>query len=169
MRVLIPTLLLTMACLPQSQDQLDAADYARQLDPLLHENSLLATQVLHVAAEVYNASPSGDQPTAPDAVSTAARLSWSREIVPLAGHLQDQASLLQPPSPWAGRHRELVDIWSLRADAYRSLDEAMLLADDVKWQESRRMSNQAMLDEESWFSEVNEQVAAYGIVIDQFP
>lgn len=169
MRALIPTLLLAVACLPQSQDHVDASDYARQLDPLLHENSLLANRVLHVAAVVYNAPPQGDEEQVSVEVSEQARLTWSQEIVPLAGHLHDQAALVQPPAPWAGRHKDLVDIWSLRADAYSSLEEAMLLADDVKWQDSRRKSNQAMLDEENWFREVNEQVAPYGIVIDQFP
>lgn len=134
--------------------------YARQLQPLLVENSLLAEHVLGLAADVYNTPK-----VAPEALAET----WSSDLVPLAEHLHSQTSFVAPPPVWQEQHEALVDIWSDRAEAYRSLAESYTHADAVEWKAARLVSDEVKIREEEWFRAANLVLAPQGIILDQFP
>lgn len=140
--------------------QAAATRYLQVLQPLMLENSMLADRVLVQAAAVYNESGG------PKQVADA----WEGEIVPLAEHLADQASLVQPPTDYAARHGELVTIWVDRAAAYRALSEAIRSGEAEAWNPARRDAESAKIREENWFNQLNETVTPLGIpLVDQYP
>lgn len=133
--------------------------YAQSLEPLLDENGLVADRLLETAAAVYNGT----------AASTEVKLAWVQDIVPLAEHLRDQAVLVQPPVEYAEDHRQLVEIWSTRADAYREIGDALVSGDLEQWKKGREQADDAKLREEAWFRATNEKLQPHGVSLDQFP
>ena len=148
-----------VACAALSPETRDTHRYVKELQPLLVENGHLASRVLSLAARVYN-----DQGAPDDLAAT-----WTDEVVPLAEHLHQQAQFLQPPEPWAARHQELVDIWGDRAMAYRTLSEALVLADPDAWKKGRAEATEVKLREEEWFKGANLTLAPMGIQLDPMP
>lgn len=159
MRLLIPCLLLLLACTPAPPGADAARAYADALEPLLEENGHVADRLLYVAADVYNGK----------ADAAAARAAWEDDVVPLAEHLRDQAVLVQAPPDWAPSHQTLVEIWTQRAESYRDISEAIDLGDPEVWKKARSTANDAKLREEAWFRDTNQRMQAYGITLDQFP
>ncbi len=148
-----------VACSALSPDTQAANRYVKELQPLLVENGHLASRVLSLAARVYNGE--GD----PGDLARA----WTSEVVPLAEHLHQQAQFVQAPEPWAARHEELVDIWGDRAQAYRTLSEALVLADLDGWKKGRAEATEVKLREEEWFKSANLTLAPMGIQLDPMP
>ena len=136
-----------------------AHTYAQSLEPLLDENGLVAERLLETAAEVYNGK----------AASAEVKLAWAQDVVPLAEHLRDQAVLVQPPVEYADDHKQLVEIWSTRADAYREIADALRSGDMDQWKKGREQADDAKLREEAWFRATNEKLSAHGVALDQFP
>ena len=133
--------------------------YVKDIQPLLVENGHLAERVLLLSAKVYNKD--GD----PDSVAQA----WTRDVVPLAEHLHNQAQFVTPPKSWLEDHDELVGIWGERAQAYRSLSEALVLSDVDAWKQARAQATRVKLAEEEWFKESNKRLAASNLPIDPTP
>ncbi|MEZ4241224.1 MAG: hypothetical protein R3F59_34705 [Myxococcota bacterium] len=133
--------------------------YLDQLDPLLQENGLLAERVLTLAAQIYNDS------ARPEQIAD----SWGRTVVPIAEHLADQASFVEPPQPYVQAHQEIVQIWGDRATAYRSLSEAIQTGDTEGWNAARNLADDVKLREESWFYALNERVGPMGLIVDPYP
>lgn len=133
--------------------------YLGQLNPLLHENGLLAERVLLQAAQVYNDAAK------PEQVADA----WVAEIVPLAEHLHDQASFVEPPPPYATTHQEIVQIWGDRAVAYRSLGEAIQSGNTDEWNKATGLASDVKLREEKWFDTLNTALAESGLSVDPYP
>lgn len=158
MRSLSFIALTLVACSP-GPERLEAEQYAVAVDPLLVENSILSDQVLDLAADVYNG----------DATPEQTRSRWAEVVVPVSAHIYDQASLVQPPPTWDTWHTDLVEIWGARADAYRELSDAQILADQQLWTAARRKADKAKLDEEQWFTEVNQEFKRFDFTLDQFP
>lgn len=159
MRLLALPLLLTLGCAPAAQPDPAAKAYADALQPLVQENGLVAERVLEVAADVYNGK----------AVSADTRKVWRDELAPMAEHLRNQAALVQAPPEWSADHTELVTIWTLRSDAWQDISEALEAGDPDLWKTGRSRSDEAKLQEESWFRKTNERLASQGITLDQFP
>lgn len=152
-------LVLLVGCPQANSGANDAALYVAELEPLVRENGLVADTMLHLAADVHDGRADG----------SVALQRWERDIVPLADHLRDQAAAVQPPPAWAQHHKDLVDIWTTRADAYHDAAEAVQLADAERWKLARQNADAAKLREETWFQEVNKRLADYNISLDQFP
>lgn len=157
--VLVMGLTATVGCGPLSPEAQSTNKYLRELQPLLVENGHLAERILILSAAVYNEDGGKD-----DLVT-----SWSTEVVPLAEHLHHQSQFLTAPDDWSARHSELVVIWGDRALAYRSLSEALILADVEEWEKGRSEATQVKLREEEWFKEVNQILANTGQQIDPTP
>jgi len=143
---------------PGGADQLA---YAEAIQPLLAENTVLADEVLGLAAEVYNDNAEADV----DALTEA----WRTDVVPLAEHLHAQAALVKPPDAYIERHKDLVTVWASRAEAYRDLSEALALSDAERWAQARELANEVKLEEEEWFRTINADFGQNGLLIDQFP
>jgi hypothetical protein len=133
--------------------------YLDELDPLLQENGLLAERVLTLAAQIYNDS------ARPEQIAD----SWGRSVVPIAEHLADQASFVEPPQSYAQAHAEIVQIWGDRAVAYRSLSEAIQTGDTDAWNAARNSADAVKLREERWFDTLNERVGPTGLIVDPYP
>jgi hypothetical protein len=133
--------------------------YLDQLEPLLQENGLLTERVLTLAAQIYNDSARAEQIAD----------SWGRSVVPIAEHLADQASFVEPPAVYAQAHAEIVQIWGDRAVAYRSLSEAIQTGDTEGWNAARNSADDVKLREERWFDGLNERVAPLGLIVDPYP
>ena len=136
-----------------------ASAYVDELEPLLHENSLLAESVLFQAAGIYNESIRSEE------VATA----WTTKIVPLSEHLAHQASFVEPSGNWAASHAELVSIWSERAQAYRTISEGLRAADVEQWNQGSALAEQARTRETDWFAGLNVKLNALGMQIDAYP
>ncbi len=147
------------ACEDNSPEAVAARAWAKDIEPLLHENSLLAEQVLEGAAEIYNGQP--------DAAAATKR--WRDNVVPVAQHLQHQAELVEPPPVWAEPHTVLVATWTDRAGAYTDILVALETGDKELWTAGRKRSDSAKLAEEKWFQDTNKALSAYDIALDQFP
>jgi hypothetical protein len=159
LRASVLAVVFLFACTPTNSGANDAALYVAELEPLVRENGLVADAMLHLAADVHDGRADG----------SLARERWDRDIVPLADHLRDQAAAVQPPAAWAQHHKDLVDIWTYRADAYHDASEAVTLADAERWKLARQRADAAKLREETWFQEVNKRLADYDMAVDQFP
>lgn len=153
------SLMLCAACSAPAPEAEQAHEYAKQLSPLLYENSLLAQQLYDAASDIGR----GEE----DAVSLEA--TWTQRITPLAEHLADQAEVVKAPSDWVDRHDELVAIWTVRARSYRALSTALTLGDESGWRESRKQSDDSKVREERWFIETNRAMEPLGVVLDQLP
>jgi hypothetical protein len=140
-------------CGPLSPDVQEANRYLKQLQPLLIENSHLASQVLNLAADSYNEKG--------DAESLAE--SWATQVVPLAEHLHHQTAALPAEGAWSMRQTDLVEIWGNRAQAYRGLSESLAVADRAAWTTSVAKANAVQLDEEVWFKQTNKALAALSL------
>ena len=136
-----------------------APAYISELAPLLQENGLLAEQVLVVAAGVHNKTMS-------EADAAAA---WSADLTPLAEHIRNHADLTEVPIEWSGRHVQLVDVWSDRAEAYRALTEALRDGDRASWLVARGIAEEVKVREERWFNEVNNDLRPLRITLDPYP
>lgn len=148
------------ACGPFDPETRAHRAYVRDMQPLLVENALLADRVLHLAARVYNDPKTSAGDLAQD---------WTQEVVPLSEHLHGQATFLEPAAPWVEAHAELVDIWSERAQAYRTLSEALVLADANQWESAYNLARDVKIREEDWFRRANQTLAPKGLLLDQFP
>ncbi|MCB9677883.1 MAG: hypothetical protein H6737_22480 [Alphaproteobacteria bacterium] len=158
---MIATLLLAglMGCATLDPKTAAATEYVNDVQPLMLENSLLAERLLKLASQVYNE----DVPQA--GLSPA----WNDEIVPLAEHIHIQADAVDVPDEWKDLHDNLVVIWSDRASAYRSMGEAIVLADRKRWKEARELEGQVVKREETWFQTVSTQLSQYDLTLEQYP
>ena len=154
-----PLLLLALLACGRRAPDPDHALYVRQLTPLLDDNGLLAERMLRAAAELH----------AGRATSAQALERWRDEVVPLAHHLHDQASLVQPPDPWVAPHERLTGIWETRATGYQLVLDGVEMGDESRFKRGRALADRAKLDEESWFQDANASLLAHGLLIDQFP
>lgn len=136
-----------------------STEYLQRLEPLLVENSLLAERVLIASASIYN------EEAKPEELEVV----WRDDIVLVAEHLHDQAGHFSVPELWVERHSKLVEIWADRAQAYRSLAEALHVVDAEQWKAARETANGVKLREEEWFRSVNQELAPRGMIVDQFP
>lgn len=159
MRTPLLAALLLLGCNEPDPRARTAPEYVERLEPLLYENGFLATRVLETAAGVYNDG------SGPDEIEKV----WADEIVPLARHLADQATITVAPTEWSDRHTELIEAWSLRADAYAAIELAVEDGDREAWKTARRQADDAKLREEEWFRSMNRELAPLGLMIDQFP
>jgi len=146
-------------CQPIDPATAATTEYLTRLQPLLYENSVLAEQVLYRAAAIYNKA------ARPDQIADQ----WTAEVVPVAEHLHYQASFLAAPETWGPVHADLVSIWGDRADAYRSLGEAIRLADQERWVKSRDLANDATIREDQWFIKLNDALGLLSMVADPLP
>jgi hypothetical protein len=158
MRLPFLAILLAAGCGPDDATR-SARAYVEQLEPLLYENGLLAERLLLAAADAH------DDRVAPTALHTT----WTTDLRPLAEHLAWQAAATSPPPEWAGRHERLVAAWSDRATAYRLIDEAARAGDREEWRRAREQADRATIAEERWFSEMDVELAPYGLALDQYP
>ncbi|MEQ1504795.1 MAG: hypothetical protein ABMB14_21340 [Myxococcota bacterium] len=135
------------------------SQYVGSLQPLLQENGLLSERVLSLAAEIYNDA------SKPQQVADK----WGREVVPVAEHLANQASIVPAPAEFTPDHQELVQIWGDRASAYRRLSEAIQTGDTDQWNTARDLADQVKLREEKWFDRLNDRLAPAGVLVDPYP
>lgn len=149
---------LLLACTPDPL-AVEARQYVVDLDPILQENGLVAERLLIQAAAAYDGKV---QPR-------DTRLAWTADIVPLAEHLRDQAVAVQAPASWTQDHKELVDIWTRRADGYRDLAESVDTGDPALFKDGRAKADNAKVDEETWFRDTNARLEPFGLYVDQFP
>ena len=145
--------LLCGGCGPLSPDVQEANRYLKLLQPLVIENSHLAEQVLTLAADAYNEK--GDA----EALAEA----WATNVVPLAEHLHHQTVALPAEGVWNTRQQGLIKIWGDRAQAYRGVSEALVLADRAAWTSSATSASEVQLAEEGWFKETNKALAALSL------
>jgi len=158
LRAMLISLLILSACSRRPHAP-DNAFYVMLITPLLDDNALLAERLITAAATSLNA---------PEATSDAVE-AWRDEIAPLAHHLHEQASMVQPPASWVSLHERLVNTWSARATGYQLLLEASERGDEVRLKRGRALADRAKLDEEAWMQEVNVRLAADGIELRQYP
>ncbi|MEN0062432.1 MAG: hypothetical protein AAGA48_09780 [Myxococcota bacterium] len=151
-------LLLAFSCTTNSSGR-SATTYVGQLQPLLHENSLLAERVLFQAADIYNNA------ARPDDVANK----WETDITPIAEHLHFQAKLVDAPEEWSDQHSGLVEIWGDRARAYRDISEGLRLADRERWDRGRSSAEKVKLEEEAWFGEINEKLGSMNVNLEPYP
>ncbi len=151
--------LVLTGCTDTSPEAEAARKWRGQVEPLLHENALLAEQVLETGADVYNGTGDAEK------IETH----WREAVVPTAKHLQHQAELVQAPEAWAARQKTLVETWADRATAYDEVLVALETGDKELWGVGRKRSDEAKLREEKWFKVVNQELAPFDLVLDQFP
>lgn len=158
-RALLAAVLVLTSCAQPDPRARTAPDYVARLEPLLHENGFLASEVLGAAASIYNDGAGSD----------ATRRTWVDDIVPLSRHLADQASATSAPAEWADQHAEIVIAWTGRADAYQEIQQAVEDGDRERWKAARKQADDAKVREEEWFRTMNRELAPIGLVLDQFP
>jgi hypothetical protein len=158
LRPLAMTFLAFLACTP-SPTRGDAEAYTSQLAPLLDENGLLADHLLKVASRTHHAQLPVTE------VTTV----WTQDLAPLAQHLHIQATLIQPPAEWVVEHARLIQIWGHRAQGYELIAQGLHHADASRVKRGRALSDQAKLEEESWFQDINTRLAPDGLALDQLP
>lgn len=150
---------LMIACAKPGPAEIDAQQYVIAVDPLLLENGLVAQRLLAEASDVYDGKAQGKD----------VKAAWIDDIAPLTEHLRDQASALSPPPSWNDSHKGLVDIWTIRADGYRDIAEAVVIGDPEMFKLGRDKADTAKLREETWFRDANARLQPYGLYLDQFP
>ena len=148
-----------LGCTPPGPEAQSGKEYVECLRPLLQENGLLANTLLDLAADRYH------DKTTDDLLESR----WREDIVPLADHLHTQAGLVTPPTSWTDRHGGLVKIWGQRADAYSGMSLSIRLGDPERWKQSMSKADDAKVDEERWFRDVNRELAQWDLSLDQFP
>jgi len=151
---------LATACGP-SAEHVKTVDYLTELHPVLEENSLLAEQVLHQAAYVYNQEADADA----DAIAAA----WSHDVLPMAQHVAVLAEEVQPPEHLATEHAELVGIWTKRAKAYREIIEGLHTADAARFEAASQEIARITVSEDQWVRALNARIGPMNLYVDLYP
>jgi len=140
---------------PGSQE---AAVYIELMTPLIHENRLLADQVLQTAADLHNGETKNE-----DALER-----WNKDIIPLANHLFHESAILRTPPEWSEKHGVLIDIWETRSKAYEEIAQAIERGDRAVWERAKTHSGQAKIREESWFNETNKTLSPMSLRLSPY-
>jgi hypothetical protein len=133
--------------------------YLMDMRPVVYENGLLAEQVMHQGASVY------DGRSTPEGLLAA----WDGEIIPLAQHVHDLASTVEPPGNVAPDHRALTELWKRRHRVYRNLSEAAHRADLDAFQNAQRESAAVTLEEDQWVRAFNAKLQPMELFVDLVP
>ena len=127
--------------------------------PVVYENGLLAEQVLHQGAAVY------DERATPESLMAA----WDGEIITLAQHVHDMAVAVEPPVNVAPDHRALMELWKRRYKAYRELSESVHLADLERFQGAQGEIGAITIAEDQWVRAFNAKLQPMELFVDLVP
>ena len=152
------TLVAGVSCSPDTE-RAETLDYLERLRPVLHENSLLAGQVLAVAATVHNGN----------ATDESLKTAWDVDILPLAEHVHVLGQEVRAPPHLAADHAALVRIWQQRADAYREVATAHREADVDAFQRGQKAAGAATLSEDQWARAFNARLKPMKLYVDLYP
>ena len=156
LRLLMLTWLL--ACGDPVADSIAA--YHGSMDPLMTENTRLATLFLGLAKSIHKKELDADQ--------VAQHI--EREIVPPADALQASiSSITTDLEELADVHQQAITAWGLQAQAYRELVAAYQKNDLKAFTAAHKKLGQAKVTIENYVKEVNRLLEPYGYHLDEFP
>lgn len=159
----LPALLLGLPLLGACRGdpvQADAQAYVAQMQPIMVENMALTRQFVDVATEVKRGTID------PRAVATR----FEQTLVPGATRLRDEVLAVQPKTEGlATTHRALAEAWTTRVEVYGELHRAWGATELNAFDAAMHKDLEVKAAEERYFTDVNHQLAVYGLGLDQFP
>jgi hypothetical protein len=138
----------------------DVVAYHAAMDPLMAENTRLASQFLVLAKAVHK-----DQQSMDGVVGQI-----EAQVIPAAQELQANISGIQPElEELADIHQQAVTAWTLQAQAYQDMAAAYKANDPAAFAAGQKKLGQAKVTIESYVKQVNRLLEPYGYHLDEFP
>ena len=153
---------LTLASLIACSDPVadEVAAYHAAMDPLMAENTRLASQFLVLAKAVHK-----DQQSMDGVVQQI-----ETQVIPAAMELQVGINGVQPTiEELDDIHQQAVTAWSLQAQAYEDMATAYKGNDPAAFAAGQKKLGQAKVTIESYVKQVNRLLEPYGYHLDEFP
>jgi hypothetical protein len=138
----------------------DIGAYHSAMDPLMTENTRLASQFLLLAKAVHK-----DQEGTDGVVR-----SMESQVIPAAKELEESIRAVQPGlEELQDVHQQAITAWSLQSQAYQEMVQAYQTNDPQAFASSQKKLGQAKVTIESYVKEVNRLFEPYGYHLDEFP
>ncbi len=138
----------------------EIAAYHGAMDPLMSENTRLASQFLVLAKAVHS-----DQQDMDGVVSQL-----ETQVIPAAKELQAGIAGVQPGiEELADVHSQAVTAWTLQAQAYEEMVRAFENNDPTAFASGQKKLGQAKVTIESYVKQANRMLEPYGYHLDEFP
>jgi hypothetical protein len=138
----------------------DIGAYHAAMDPLMTENTRLASQFLVLAREVHKDSRGTD--------GVVQQL--ETVVIPAAKELQTSiAGVDTEIEELQDIHQQAINAWSLQARAYEEMSAAYKGNDAAAFAAGQKKLGQAKVTIESYVKEVNRLLEPYGYHLDEFP
>ena len=147
----------------QDQGPTPYAQYRDAVQPLLAENTTLVKHFEQLAISLKKRSDG-----APDAKGIAAQLDGT--MLPAARSLSERAQAVElTEAGLVPVHKNLVNAWSHRAEAWSNLHAAYEKGDVAAIDEAVELSTQSHLLEDQWFDEADTALRAQGLYLVRYP
>lgn len=138
----------------------EMAAYHEAMDPIMTENTRLASQFLVLAQEVLKDKQGTDR--------VVGRL--ETEVVPAANAVKTGIEAVEPGlEELADVHQQAINAWTLQAQAYHDMVSAYKNNDPQGFQSGQKKLGQAKVTIENYVKEVNRLLEPYGYHLDEFP
>jgi hypothetical protein len=136
------------------------AAYHSEMDPLMSENTRLASQFLVLAKAVHK--DQGDMDVVVQQLET--------QVIPAAKELQAGISGIEPGlEELQDIHQQAITAWSLQAQAYEEMVQAFRANDPTAFAAGQKKLGQAKVTIESYVKQANRLLEPYGYHLDEFP
>ncbi len=138
----------------------DVAAYHAAMDPLMSENTRLASQFLVLAKAVHK-----DQQNMDGVVQQL-----ETQVIPAAKELQAGISAVEPGiEELQDIHQQAITAWTLQAQAYDDMVKAFGSNDPAAFAAGQKKLGQAKVTIESYVKQANRLLEPYGYHLDEFP
>ena len=138
----------------------EVAAYHSAMDPLMAENTRLASQFLVLAKAVHK-----DQESMDGVVQQI-----ETQVIPAAQQLRGQINGIEPTiEELQDIHQQAETAWSLQAQAYEDMTAAYKSNDPAGFAAGQKKLGQAKVTIESYVKQVNRLLEPYGYHLDEFP
>jgi hypothetical protein len=136
------------------------AAYHAEMDPLMSENTRLASQFLVLAKAVHK-----DQGNMDVVVQQL-----ESQVIPAAKELQAGIAGVEPGiEELQDVHQQAVTAWALQAQAYEEMVQAFQANDPATFASGQKKLGQAKVTIESYVKQANRLLEPYGYHLDEFP
>ncbi len=138
----------------------EMASYHTAMDPLMTENTKLASQFLVLAQDVLKDKDGMDR--------VVTRLEG--EVIPAANGVKAGIESVEPGlEELQDVHQQAINAWTLQSQAYREMVDAYKANDPVAFQAGQKKHGQAKVTIEIYVKQVNRLLEPYGYHLDEFP
>lgn len=138
----------------------DIAAYHTAMDPLMGENTRLASQFLVLAKAVHK-----DQQSMDGVVQQL-----EDQVIPAAKNLQAGITSVEPGiEELQDVHQQAITAWTLQTQAYEEMVKAFEANDPNGFAAGQKKLGQAKVTIESYVKQANRLLEPYGYHLDEFP